>query len=269
MPDSPAATGVTPQQQDLPAQEGFAAAERHFSASKMNPELLLIETDRELRNSADFLVIDKIAKAVFKVPGVGSVQAITRPQGEPLEFSTIPSQMSMGGANQQMNQKHMEDMFANMLLQADDMQSTIDTMTRTVSLIGEMSATTHNLVGKTSEMVVDIRELRDNISNFDDFIRPLRNYLYWEQHYYNIPVCWSMRSVFDALDGTDQADDAVRGDPARHAATGHPDAADAGNHAGTDRVDGISARHDAADVSDSEGHPGPGHGDAGQPECHG
>jgi RND superfamily putative drug exporter len=190
--------------QDLPAQEGFAAAERHFSASKMNPELLLIETDRDLRTSADFLVIDKIAKAVFKVPGVGSVQAITRPQGEPLEFSTIPAQMSMGGANQQMNQKYLEDMFANMLLQADEMQSTIDTMTRMVTLMGEMSATTHNLVGKTSEMVVDIRELRDNISNFDDFIRPLRNYLYWEQHCYNIPVCWSMRSVFDALDGTDK-----------------------------------------------------------------
>ncbi len=89
----------------------------------MNPELLLIETDRDLRNSADFLVIDKIAKAVFKVPGVGNVQAITRPSGEPLEFSTIPAQMSMGGTNQQMNQKYQEDMFANMLLQADDMQS--------------------------------------------------------------------------------------------------------------------------------------------------
>ncbi|MGK2853527.1 MAG: MMPL family transporter, partial [Microbacteriaceae bacterium] len=108
--------------QDLPAQEGFAAAERHFGVARMNPELLLIETDRDLRNSADFLVIDKIAKAVFKVPGVGSVQAITRPQGEPLEFSTIPAQMSMSGTNQQMNQKYMEDMFANMLLQADDMQ---------------------------------------------------------------------------------------------------------------------------------------------------
>jgi putative drug exporter of the RND superfamily len=189
---------------DLPAQEGYSAAERHFSVARMNPELLLIETDRDLRNSADFLVIDKIAKALFKVPGIGNVQAITRPQGEPMEFSTIPAQMSMGGTNQQMNQKYMEDMFANMLLQADDMQSTIDTMNRMVSLMGEMSATTHNLVGKTAEMAVDIRELRDNISNFDDFIRPVRNYLYWEPHCYNIPVCWSMRSVFDALDGTDR-----------------------------------------------------------------
>ncbi len=73
----------------------------------MNPELLLIETDHDVRNSADFLVIDRIAKRVLRGPGVGSVQAITRPQGEPLEFSTIPAQMSMGGVMQTMNRKYI------------------------------------------------------------------------------------------------------------------------------------------------------------------
>ena len=52
-------------------------------------------------------------------------------------------------------------------------------------------------------MAVDIAELRDHIADFDDFFRPLRNYLYWEPHCYNIPVCWSMRSLFNSLDGID------------------------------------------------------------------
>ena len=65
---------------DLPANEGYAAADRHFSQARMNPELLMIESDHDLRNSADFLVIDKIAKAVFRVPGISRVQAITRPE---------------------------------------------------------------------------------------------------------------------------------------------------------------------------------------------
>lgn len=64
---------------DLPANQGFAAAERHFSPATMNPKLLLLQSDHDLRNSADFLVIDKIAKAVFRVPGIGRVQTITRP----------------------------------------------------------------------------------------------------------------------------------------------------------------------------------------------
>ncbi|MGV9798091.1 MMPL/RND family transporter [Mycobacterium sp. NPDC003449] len=188
---------------DLPAQQGFAAAERHFSPAKMNPELLLIETDHDVRNSADFLVIDKIAKAVFGVPGIGSVQAITRPQGEPLDFSTIPAQMSMGGVNQTMNRKYQMDRADDMLVQGDEMQKTIDLMTRMIGQMQEMAGITHSMVGKMDTMVADVAELRDQIADFDDFLRPIRNYLYWEPHCYDIPMCQSFRAVFDALDGVD------------------------------------------------------------------
>ncbi|OJZ60560.1 hypothetical protein BRW64_28145, partial [Mycolicibacterium diernhoferi] len=106
---------------DLPANEGYAAADRHFSQARMNPELLLVESDHDLRNSADFLVIDKIAKAIFRTEGVGRVQAITRPQGTPIEHTSIPFQISMQGTTQKMNEKYQQDMMANMLKQADDM----------------------------------------------------------------------------------------------------------------------------------------------------
>jgi RND superfamily putative drug exporter len=192
---------------DLPAQRGFAAAERHFSAARLNPELLLIESDHDLRNSADFLVIDKIAKAIFAVPGIGSVQAITRPNGKPLKFSTIPAQMSLGNTSQDLNRRYNENMMADMLKQANDMQSTIDMLTKMTSLMDQMSAVTHQMVEKTKGMLVDISELRDNIANFDDFLRPLRNYLYWEPHCFDIPVCWSIRGVFDTLDGVDTTTD--------------------------------------------------------------
>jgi RND superfamily putative drug exporter len=196
--------------QDLPANQGFAAAERHFSPATMNPELMLIESDHDLRNSSDFLVIDKIAKAIFKVPGIGRVQTITRPTGKPIEFSTIPAQLSLSGVNQEMNRKYMQDRMADMLVQADEMQKTIDTLTRMQSLMGEMAATTHSMVEKTRNMTIDIAELRDGIANFDDFFRPIRNYFYWEPHCYNIPICWSMRSVFDTIDGVNTTTEDVQ-----------------------------------------------------------
>ena len=192
---------------DLPAQQGFAAAERHFSVARLNPELMLIESDKDLRNSADFLVIDKIAKAVFRVPGIGSVQAITRPNGKPIEFSTIPAQMSLGNTSQEMNRKYNEDRSADLLKQADDMQTTIDMMTKMMSLMDEMSATTHEMVLKLGKTAVDIAELRDFISNFDDFFRPIRSYFYWEPHCYDIPGCWAFRSIFDLLDGVNTMTD--------------------------------------------------------------
>ncbi|OLO98595.1 hypothetical protein BVU76_30050, partial [Mycolicibacterium porcinum] len=188
---------------DLPANTGYAAADRHFSPARMNPELLLIESDHDLRNSADFLVIERIAKRIVGVPGVSRVQAITRPQGTPIEHTSIPFNISMQGTTQTMNQKYMQDRMADMLKQADEMQVTIDTMDKMIALMEQMRDVMNSMVGKMHIMVDDVKELRDHISDFDDFFRPIRNYLYWEPHCYNIPMCWSIRSVFDTLDGID------------------------------------------------------------------
>ena len=195
---------------DIAANVGYAAAERHFPASRMNPELLMVESDHDLRNSADFLVINKIAKAITAVPGIARVQTITRPEGKPIKHSTIPFGISMQGTTQTMNQKYNQDRQADMLKQADEMQNTIDTLTKMSTLTAQMARRTHQMVAKTKGMTVDIAELRDNIANFDDFFRPMRNFLYWEPHCYDIPVCWSIRSVFDTLDGIDTLTDDIQ-----------------------------------------------------------
>ncbi|MET4432442.1 MULTISPECIES: MMPL family transporter [unclassified Mycolicibacterium] len=195
---------------DLPANEGYAAADRHFSQSRMNPELLMVESDHDLRNSADFLVIDKIAKAVFKTEGIARVQTITRPDGKPIEHSSIPFLISMQGTTQTMNQKYLQDRMADMLVQANEMEKTVNTMEKMSSLTAQMADTTHQMVGKMKDMTIDIAELRDNISNFDDFFRPMRSYFYWEPHCYDIPVCWAVRSVFDTLDGINTMTDDIQ-----------------------------------------------------------
>ena len=191
----------------IPANVGYAAADRHFSQARMNPELLLIESDHDMRNPADMLVIDRIAKGVFHVPGIARVQAITRPLGTPIEHTSIPFQISMQGVTQQENQKYMNDRMAEMLTQADQMGAMIANMERMYALMKELTATTHSLVGETKQTVADTNELRDHIADFDDFFRPLRNYLYWEPHCFDIPICWSLRSVFDTLDGIDALSD--------------------------------------------------------------
>ncbi len=195
---------------DLPANTGYAASDRHFSQARMNPELLLIESDHDLRNSADFLVVDRIAKRIFQVPGISRVQAITRPQGTPIEHTSIPFQISMQGTTQMMNMKYMQDRMKDMLVQADEMQKTVDTMEKMLQLTKEMSDTTHSMVGKMHGMVDDVAEMRDHIADFDDFFRPIRNYLYWEPHCFDIPMCWSIRSIFDTLDGIDTMTDDIQ-----------------------------------------------------------
>ena len=195
---------------DTSANEGYAAADRHFSQARMNPEVLMVESDHDLRNSADFLVINKIAKAIFAVEGISRVQAITRPEGTPIEHTSIPFMIGMQGTTQKLTQKYNEDLTAKMLAQADDMQSTIDQMRRMQNLTQQMSDVTHGMVVQMRGMVGDMKDLRDSIANFDDFFRPIRNYFYWEPHCYDIPVCFALRSIFDSIDGVDTLTDAIQ-----------------------------------------------------------
>jgi RND superfamily putative drug exporter len=192
---------------DIPANVGYAAADRHFPQARMNPELLLIETDHDVRNSADMLVIDRVAKNIFHIPGVGRVQAITRPQGTPIEHTSIPFIISMSGATQQLNMSYMQDRMKDMLKMGDDMQVSVDQMEKMYAVMTQLTGVTHDMVGQTKQMVADTNEIRNHLADFDDFFRPIRNYLYWEPHCFDIPVCQSLRSVFDGLDGIDKLSD--------------------------------------------------------------
>ncbi|OBH14043.1 RND family transporter, partial [Mycobacterium sp. E1747] len=195
----------------LPAQVssnvGYAAADRHFSQAKMNPDLLMVESDHDLRNPADFLVIDKIAKALVRVHGVAQVQTITRPEGRPIQHTSIPFNISMNSTGQLMNNDYTQTTLANTLKQADDMQVTIDSMEKMQSITQQLADVTHRMVSKMTKMNGDVQTMRDELADFDDFFRPIRSYFYWEKHCFDIPVCWSMRSVFDALDGIDAMSD--------------------------------------------------------------
>ncbi len=186
---------------DVAANVGYAAADRHFSQAKMNPDLLMVETDHDLRDPADFLVIDKIAKALVRVHGIAEVQTITRPEGRPIQHTSIPYNISMNSTGQVMNNDYQQTILKNTLQQADDMQVTIDSMEKMQSITQQLAQVTHNMATKMNKTSADVQELRDHMADFDDFFRPIRSYFYWEKHCFDIPACWSLRSVFDALDG--------------------------------------------------------------------
>jgi RND superfamily putative drug exporter len=195
---------------DMPANVAMAAAERHFSQARMNPELLMLEADHDLRNPADMLVIDRVAKNVFHLNGIERVQTITRPLGAPIEHSSIPFQIAMQNSATLQTAKAQNDNTAQMLEQADELSKTIANMEHMYAIMKELTATTHDMVAQTHKMVDTTNELRNHISDFDDFFRPIRSYFYWEKHCFDIPSCWSIRSIFDTLDGIDELADQLQ-----------------------------------------------------------
>ena len=189
---------------DLPANIGMQAAERHFSQARMEPEILMIETDQDMRNSADMLVLDKLAKAIFRVEGIARVQSITRPQGTPLEHASIPFLLSLQAAGTLQTVQVAKSRMNDMVKLADELGGTISALERLNALMQQLVGTTHHMVGVTKETAAITSEVRDNIADFDDTFRPIRSYFYWEPHCYNIPVCWAIRSLYNSMDGVDK-----------------------------------------------------------------
>jgi RND superfamily putative drug exporter len=194
---------------NFPANQGYLAAERHFPESRMEPEILLVEADHDMRNPADFLILNKLAKGVFAVPGISRVQTITRPEGTPIEHTSIPFLLSMQNAGQAQGMQLQRARMGDLLKQADNISETIGTMSNMYGLMKGFQGATHDIVGKTKELAQITDKLRDKIADFDDTWRPIRSYFYWERHCYDIPICWSLRSIFDATDGVDEVSEKI------------------------------------------------------------
>jgi RND superfamily putative drug exporter len=195
---------------DIPTNIGYAAATRHFSLARMLPEVLLIETDHDMRNPADFLVLNQLAKGVLAVPGIAMVQAITRPEGTPIEHTSLPFILSLQNAALQQNMGFLKERLNDMLKQVDGLSEIINLTQRTYDLLQQLANTTHQIAGNTHDILAITNDVRDHIADFEDFWRPIRSYYYWEKHCYDIPICWSLRSIFDSIDGVDELSDKLR-----------------------------------------------------------
>ena len=196
---------------DAPVNQGFAAADRHFTQARMNPDILMVEADHDMRNPADMLVLNKIASNVMHTEGIAMVQSITRPLGIPIQHSSIPFQTSVAGQTSNMNLPFQRDQLDNQLKTVDAMNVSIDILEKQYQLSLKQTQLTQDSAARSADLLETTKELRDNIANFDDQFRPLRNYFYWEPHCFDIPMCAAARSLFDSLDGIDAVTDKTEG----------------------------------------------------------
>jgi len=187
-----------------PANLGFAAADRHFSKSKLFSEMLMVETDHDMRNSADFISLDRVAKALIRLPGVAMVQSITRPMGRALERAKIPYLFTTQGSGNGQQLPFNKQQNANTDQQAQINADTVAVLRKEIVLFQNMSDELHQTVVTVEDLNKVTDEMNSEISNFDDFWRPIKAYFYWERHCFDVPICWTFRSLFDTLDNIDK-----------------------------------------------------------------
>ncbi|OKH83663.1 hypothetical protein EB75_08030 [Mycobacterium sp. ST-F2] len=193
----------TYQPSDAPANQGFQAADRHFPKSKLFSEMLMVQADHDMRNSADFISLDRVAKALIRLPGVAMVQSITRPMGRALEHASIPYLFTTQGSGNGQQLPFTQHNNENTAKQAKITAHSIEVLQKTADLTQTLADELHNTVLTLEDMEQVTSDMRDAVANLDDFMRPLRAYFYWEPHCFDIPVCWSFRSLFDVIDKVD------------------------------------------------------------------
>lgn len=194
---------------NMPSVQGYQASDKHFSKARMNPDILLVEANQDLRTPSNMLVLDKIARNVFRTKGIAKVQSITRPLGAPIDHSSVPFQVSMSSVSITENMSYLKDRMGDMLKMTGDLGSMIAVMERLYQLMTQMRDTTHNMTADMHELQKTLTQIRDSVADFDDQFRPLRNYFYWESHCFDIPMCWAGRSLFDTIDGIDKTTENV------------------------------------------------------------
>lgn len=185
------------------ANQGFAAADRHFPKSKLFSEMLMIESDHDLRNSADFISLDRAAKALERLPGVAMVQSITRPMGRALEHATIPYLFTTQGSGSGQQLPFNQQQNANTSQQAQITTHTVEVLRKEIGFFQRVSDELHQTVLTVEDLERVSNEMNEEVSNLDDFFRPVKSYFYWEKHCFDIPICWAFRSLWDTIDHID------------------------------------------------------------------
>jgi len=191
------------------ANQGFEASDRHFPPSKLFTEMMMVESDHDMRNSADFISLDRVAKELVRLPGVAMVQSVTRPLGRPLDHANVPYLFTVqgGAAGQQLPfNQHQND---NTDQQAQIQAQTVATLGKTIDLTQQLANDLHTTVLTLENLQAVTDEVNSDIANLDDFMRPLKGYFYWEPHCFDIPVCYAFKSLFDGLDGIDALDEQI------------------------------------------------------------
>ena len=189
---------------DAPANLGFAAADRHFPKSKLFSEMLMVETDHDMRNSADFISLDRVARSLIRLPGVAMVQSITRPMGRALERAKIPYLFTTQGSGNGQQLPFNVQQNTNTAEQAQIQTHSVAVLRKEIDFFQNMSDELHKTVLTVQDLTRVTEEMNSEISNLDDFFRPIKSYFYWEKHCFDVPLCWALRSVFDTLDNIDK-----------------------------------------------------------------
>ena len=175
----------------------------------MNPDILMVNADHDMRNPADMLVLNAVARNVMHTEGIAMVQNITRPLGIPIQHSSIPFQTSISGPDEQ----HEPAVPAGSVGQPAQDGRRDERLDRhhgeaVPTLPASRPQLTQDSADKSRDLLATTEKLRDHIANFDDTVpAPAQLLLLGTALLRHPDVRRDHGPLFDSLDGIDELTD--------------------------------------------------------------
>jgi putative drug exporter of the RND superfamily len=198
---------LTAQPGSTESSRGYQAMDRHFPRNQLLPEIVLIESDHDLRSPAGLIAIDRVTQQILAIPGVRSVQSVSRPAGTPLSEATLT---------------HQAGVIGDQLDPSADSPSldSIKTVRSTLAgLTGAVDQLERGLTGGaeglrevgtgTKTMRSGMQQLHDDIDTVSGYLDPLRHFIDTIPNCPDNLLCAPMLRLVDPVDGVMRSTNAL------------------------------------------------------------
>ncbi|MGZ6788981.1 MAG: MMPL/RND family transporter [Mycobacteriaceae bacterium] len=198
---------LTAQPGSTESSRGYQAMDRHFPRNQLLPEIVLIESDHDLRSPAGLIAIDRVTRQILAIPGVRSVQSASRPAGAPLSEAALTHQAGIIG-------DQLDTRADSPIL--DSIKTVRSTL---AGLAGAVDQLERGLTGGadglrevgtgTDTMQSGMQQLRGDVDTVSGYLDPLRHFVDGIPDCPDNLVCAPIQRLVDPVDGVVRSTDAL------------------------------------------------------------
>lgn len=192
---------VAVQPSSTESNQGYQAAERHFPAERLLPEIVLVEADHDLRTPQGLIAIERISRRIMEIPGVRAVQSASRPAGNVQPESMLTDQAGRVGHQLAVQTSTLEP-------QLDSIETMRTTLTRLSGAVGQLqtglSGGVHGLEQISAggaELRAGVQAVRENSETLAGYLDPLRTFVANTPECSAHPICAPVQRIVAPIDG--------------------------------------------------------------------
>jgi RND superfamily putative drug exporter len=195
---------------------GYRAVDQHFPPNRLLPEIVLIQSDHDLRNPAGLIAIERVTRHIMALRGVQSVQSASRPAGTPLTEASLSHQVGLIGDQLAQNTHSLspgldsigsiQATLAQLTRAVDELERRLGRATTGLTQIGTGADDLRSGLTQIDTGADDLRsgmqQLQGTVATVSDYMDPLRQFVDTTPDCPTNLICSAVLKVLDPLDST-------------------------------------------------------------------